>query len=95
MACQDCFTGTLHEGTPAGQVRTIHTLPTYVSDPPPGIDPKAIIVIISDAFGWELSNNRVLADAYARRGGYTVYLPDFMNGRLVFFLKTYRCVSCY
>ena len=38
------------------------------------------MVIIPDLFGWKLNNSRVLADRYAERGGYTVYLPDFMDG---------------
>lgn len=82
MACRDCFRGTLHEGTPIGRVETVHGLPTYVTDPPSG-EPRGLIVIIPDAFGWELPNNRVLADSYAKRGGYRVYSPDFMNGKLI------------
>ena len=87
MSCPECFTGTLHEGTPVGRVETIHGLPTYVSDPPPGTEPRGIVVMISDAFGWELPNSRVLADAYAKRGNYTVYLPDFMAGTLMPFCE--------
>ena len=37
--------------------------------------------MIPDAFGWELSNCRLLADAYSKEGGFLVYLPDFMNGK--------------
>lgn len=79
MPCRDCATGTLHEGTPKGRVETVHGLPTYIAEPPSGT-PKAIIVIIPDAFGWELPNSRVLADSYAEKGNFRVYLPDFMDG---------------
>jgi len=79
MPCKDCVSGTLHDGTPTGTVTTLHGLPTYVAEPPSG-SPKGIIVIIPDAFGWELSNTRVLADRYAKRGSFRVYVPDFMNG---------------
>lgn len=80
MACNDCASGHLHEGTPTGRVETVHGLQTYVTSPPGDEASKGIVVIIPDAFGWNLNNNRILADAYAKRAGVTVYLPDFMNG---------------
>lgn len=80
LPCKDCASGVLHEGTPAGREETIHGLKTYVTDPPSGVVAKGIVVIIPDLFGWTLNNSRVLADRYAERGGYTVYLPDFMDG---------------
>lgn len=83
MACKDCVSGTLHEGTPAGRVEAVHGLATYVTEPPNGATPKGIVVIIPDAFGWTLVNSRILADRYAERLGFTVYLPDFMDGYVV------------
>ncbi|KAG7106667.1 Ras-related protein rac-2 like [Verticillium longisporum] len=41
---------------------------------------KGIIVVIPDVFGWEFPNARLIADRYADKGGYKVYLPDFMDG---------------
>lgn len=79
MACPDCFKGSIHEGTPTGRVETLHGLPTYIAEPPFGT-PKGIIVIIPDALGWEFKNNRILADAYAKRVNARVYLPEFMAG---------------
>ncbi len=73
----------MHEGTPVGRVETIHGLPTYVAGTTSETEPEGIIVIISGAFGWDLLNSRILADAYAKRGNYTVYLPDFMDGNLM------------
>ena len=69
------------EGTPTGREESIHGFQTYVTEPSAGIAPKGIVVIIPDAFGWKLVNNRILADQYAKRIGVIVYLPDFMNGR--------------
>ncbi|KAF4636415.1 hypothetical protein G7Y89_g1671 [Cudoniella acicularis] len=80
MSCPDCFSGTLHTGTPTGTVTTLHGLPTYVAEPEAGKKPKGIIVFIPDVFGWEFPNNRLLADAYAKKGDFLVYLPDFMAG---------------
>ncbi|KAI9800551.1 MAG: hypothetical protein M1825_004100 [Sarcosagium campestre] len=79
MACVDCYTGTLHSGTPSGRVTKVHGLPTYIASPSGGA-PKGLIIIISDAFGWSLPNTRILADTYAQKGNFLVYVPDFMNG---------------
>ncbi|RDW74143.1 hypothetical protein BP5796_07585 [Coleophoma crateriformis] len=78
--CADCFKGFVHDGIPAGEVSTIHGLRVYVARPDDGVKPKGLIVMIHDAFGMEFVNNKILADRYAKRGGYLVYLPDFMDG---------------
>jgi hypothetical protein len=83
MSCPECVSGFVHSGTPTGQVTTIHGRKTYVASPPEGVTPKAIIVMISDGFGWGFINNRLLADTYAAKGNFLVYLPDFMNGVFV------------
>ncbi|KAI9697772.1 MAG: hypothetical protein M1836_004448 [Candelina mexicana] len=75
--CKDCVTGFFKEDTPTGREAKIHGLNTYVAEPSSG-PPKGIVVIIPDAFGWRFVNNRVLADNYARKGNFLVYLPDFM-----------------
>ncbi|KAL4996925.1 dienelactone hydrolase [Aspergillus recurvatus] len=85
MSCPDCFTGTVHAGTPKGRITTLHGLRTYVSEPGgvPDDEIKGIVVIVPDAFGWEFVNNRLLADKYAHGGKFRVYLPDFMKGTAV------------
>ncbi|KAN0090033.1 alpha/beta-hydrolase [Hyaloscypha variabilis] len=80
MSCPDCFKGTVHEGQPQGRVIKLHGLDTYVSEPTNGRAVKGIIVVIPDAFGWVFVNNKLLADHYADKGDYRVYLPDFMAG---------------
>lgn len=75
---QCCATGSLHTGTPTGRTETLHGLDCYIADAPQS-PPKGIIIIIPDAFGWTLPNNRILADDYAKNG-FTVYLPEFMQG---------------
>jgi hypothetical protein len=64
---------------PTGKEATVHGLATYVAEPEENTTPKGIIVFITDAFGWDFMNNRVLCDHYAK-GGFLVYCPDFMNG---------------
>ncbi|KAF7951960.1 hypothetical protein EAE96_007257 [Botrytis aclada] len=80
MSCPDCFRGGLTTTTATGKETTIHGLPTYVAEPENGNAPKGIVVIITDAFGWNFVNNRVMADRYAKGGGFLVYCPDFMDG---------------
>jgi hypothetical protein len=86
MACPDCFRGSVHEGTPRGKIVKLYGLDTYVSDPASNRPVKGIIVIIPDAFGSPFVNNQLLADHYAEKSDYRVYLPDFMAGELL--LKT-------
>lgn len=83
LACKDCVTGSVHPGAPTGDEETLHGFPTYITSPPLELfpsGPTATVVIISDAFGWKLPNARLLADRYARRAGWRVLLPDFLNG---------------
>lgn len=76
---QCCATGSLHTGTPTGRIDKLHGLDCYIADASSG-QPKGIVVIIPDAFGWKLPNNRILADQYAKRTNAQVLLPEFMNG---------------
>lgn len=80
MSCPACFQGSVHEGQPRGKDIKLHGLDAYVTEPADGRQAKAIIVMIPDVFGWEFVNSRLLADTYADKGDYKVYLPDFMNG---------------
>jgi dienelactone hydrolase len=80
MSCPNCFTGGISTVKPTGTETAIHGLPTYVAQPPDGVPPKALVIFLPDAFGWDFVNNRVLCDTYAREGGFLVWLPDFMNG---------------
>lgn len=75
-----CATGSLHTGIPSGRIAKLHGLDCYIADAPAG-NTKGVIVIIADALGWELPNNRILADDYAKQG-FQVYLPEFMVGPL-------------
>lgn len=68
---QCCATGSLHSGTPQGRIEKVHGLDCYVADAPSG-SPKGVVVIIPDAFGIGLPNNRILADEYAKKGNFQV-----------------------
>jgi Dienelactone hydrolase family len=81
VQCRDCVGGAIHTGRPTGSEDLFHGLKTYVTRPDEGTPEKGIIIFITDIFGWKFPNSRLLADKYAKRGGYTVYVPDFMRGQ--------------
>lgn len=83
MSCPKCFSGHVNSGNPNGRWESIYGLRTYIAEPAGGKQPKAIIVIIPDAFGVDFVNNQILADHYASAAQFLVYLPDFMNGELL------------
>ncbi|KAI2633398.1 dienelactone hydrolase family protein [Xylaria nigripes] len=80
MSCPDCFSGAIHDGTPTGAVTKLHGLDVYVAEPASGNPPKGIIVLIPDIFGWAFVNIRLMADGFAKKKDYRVYVPDFMKG---------------
>lgn len=82
MSCPQCFSGHVNPGTPLGSIEQVYGRRTYVAKPPSGKQPLGIVVIIPDAFGLPFINNQILADHYASLGRYTVYLPDFMDGKI-------------
>ncbi|KAH7316943.1 Alpha/Beta hydrolase protein [Stachybotrys elegans] len=80
MYCQDCFKGTIHDGTPRGKQEVVHGIPTYVASPEGNPVPSAVIIFISDIFGTKLINNKLLADKYATDTGCLVFVPDIIPG---------------
>jgi hypothetical protein len=81
MSCPACFSGHVHDGQPLGKELKIHGRDTYVAEPKDGVKVIGTIVMVSDAFGWEFVNSRILADHYASRTNCRVLLPDFMDGK--------------
>lgn len=80
MVSQCCAAGELHTGTPQGRVTKIHGLDCYVAAPPPDTAAQGVIVMLPDIFGWTLPNTRLLADSYAAKGSYLVFLPEVQSG---------------
>lgn len=88
MIQQCCAAGEIHTGTPSGRVDKVHGLDCYIASPSAGTEPKGVIVILPDVFGWKLVNTRILADAYAAKGNYLVYLPELQDGMCDLFLPS-------
>jgi dienelactone hydrolase len=91
MSCPACFSGGVHEGTPTGEETTMHGRQVYIAKPLNGVQPKGIVIFITDAFGWQFVNNKLLCDAYAHKGQFMVIMPDFFNGSSTFPLCQFDC----
>ncbi|KIJ55481.1 hypothetical protein M422DRAFT_24055 [Sphaerobolus stellatus SS14] len=78
--CEHCIQGVTHDGTPIGKVEKIGGVDTYVVKPTQNEYPtdKAVL-FLTDVFGLDLVNNKLLADDFARNG-FQVYAPDYLNG---------------
>lgn len=66
MSCPACFAGGVSASHPTGRDTTIHSLPTYISEPEKGVVPKGLIVFITDAFGWCANLLIILNDLQAK-----------------------------
>lgn len=67
-----------HDGIPIGQVNKIAGLETYQT----GVEfgDKKILIIFTDVFGYEYTNNRLVADELSRQGKIQVLIPDILMG---------------
>ncbi|KAM0751405.1 hypothetical protein T439DRAFT_325541 [Meredithblackwellia eburnea MCA 4105] len=77
-----CITGVIHEGSPKGSVNEINGTKTYVSLPTGEYDKSKALLFLTDAFGIELINNKLLADSFAANGIAT-YTGYCFGGRYV------------
>ncbi|PSN69831.1 alpha/beta-hydrolase [Corynespora cassiicola Philippines] len=80
MSCPDCFKGSTREGIPEGTIETIAGISTYVAKSPSDEVSPSTIIFITDAFGFNLTNSKLLADNYALRTGCRVLVPDIIPG---------------
>ena len=73
------MSGQLHNhASPTGSETTIGDLKTYVAENE-SKDKSKTLVFLTDIFGYELSNTRLLADLYAKEG-FHVLVPDILEG---------------
>jgi hypothetical protein len=69
----------IHEGVPTGNFETVHGLRTYVSNPKEASSGKQdTVIFLSDIFGVDLVNTKLVADEWAGQG-YKVLLPDLFD----------------
>lgn len=72
---------THHSAKPKGSITVLHGLSTYMTPTLSDRPVNGIIIVISDIFGWVFSETRALANAYAEKGNFLVYVPDFTKGK--------------
>jgi dienelactone hydrolase len=82
MSCPDCFKGGVHHehGTPTGKEETLYGKNCYIASSPANSTSKSAILFLTDAFGLDLINNKLLADKYAAQTGFKVVVPDIIPG---------------
>jgi dienelactone hydrolase len=82
MSCRQCFSGGVHDhAEPTGHEEVKHGKTCYIAEAPANeAHGKPTIICITDAFGLKLINNKLLADAYARKTGCRVIVPDIVPG---------------
>ena len=71
----------IHEGTPVGDFEIVHNLRTYTSNPKTdkaGTGKQDTVIFLSDIFGVDLLNTKLVADEWAGQG-YKVLLPDLFD----------------
>ncbi|KAF8480350.1 alpha/beta-hydrolase [Russula ochroleuca] len=77
--CKDCISGVRYEGTAEGTYEEINGIKTYVATPTVDYPKEKAVIYLTDVFGLELPNNRLLADDFARNG-FKVYAPELFEG---------------
>lgn len=75
-----CVSGSIHEGEPTGKFIELSGHRVYVATPEEGKGSKdKALLFLTDVFGVDLVNNKLLADSYAKNG-IQVFAPDYLNG---------------
>ncbi|KAJ6568382.1 dienelactone hydrolase endo-1,3,1,4-beta-D-glucanase [Mycena vulgaris] len=77
--CKDCVKGVTHDGTPEGKIETIGGIECYVATPTVDYPKDKVLLFLTDVFGLDLVNNKLLTDDFARNGFKTI-LPDYLHG---------------
>jgi dienelactone hydrolase len=80
MSCPECFAGSAWQAQPTGTFTTLHGVRTYVASGGSSRPGDTTIVMITDAFGFNLANSQLLADVYAASTGFRVLIPDVIPG---------------
>ncbi|KAL0477078.1 AIM2 [Acrasis kona] len=78
MSGSCCFKGHIHTGEPKGTTIKLAGTETYFAEAEK-FDGRALL-FLSDAFGLELVNNKLLVDSFAKQANLNVYMPDQFNG---------------
>jgi dienelactone hydrolase len=75
MSHEHCVLGAVHKGTPTGTESVIGDRKVYVT----GSNKTNALLYLTDVFGYEYTNHRLLADTFAKELPVTVYIGDFLE----------------
>jgi dienelactone hydrolase len=75
MSHEHCVSGSIHTGNPIGKEDVIEDRKTYIT----GTNTQNALLYLTDVFGYDLPNHRLLADTFAAELPVTVYVPDFLD----------------
>ncbi|KAF8440830.1 dienelactone hydrolase endo-1,3,1,4-beta-D-glucanase [Boletus edulis BED1] len=82
MSCPDCIRGSILDGTPSGTVKQVDGIDAYfvsgVSEP---TSKSFSVVLLTDVFGLEVVNSKLIADRIASALACDVWVPDLFNGQ--------------
>ncbi|KAL8277762.1 hypothetical protein RQP46_009884 [Phenoliferia psychrophenolica] len=78
--CDDCVSGGLIPGTPQGTMSDLGGMKYYVAEGKGEGKADRAIVICTDLFGLGIDNTKLVADSIAGQSGFTVYVPDVLQG---------------
>ncbi|KAL7267453.1 hypothetical protein RUND412_009964 [Rhizina undulata] len=73
-----CAKGSIHEGTPKGEIKEIAGVEAYFSYPPSGSNDK-VVYFLTDVIGHKFVNAQLIADQFAAHG-YLTIMPDLFQG---------------
>lgn len=78
MTCPNCAEGFILPGEPTGSFPPDYEGAYYA--PAPQGERKRAVILLTDGFGLELNNPKILADKLSNRLGCDVWVPDYFKG---------------
>jgi carboxymethylenebutenolidase len=77
MSCENCYKGYMLPGKPSGNMVDGAY---YAKAPNPETARKSAVILLTDAFGFELDNPQILSDMFAQKLNLDVWVPDIFAG---------------
>jgi hypothetical protein len=87
--CKNCVSGYVLPGEPKGTIKDGAYVYSYApeqsgsQDGIPHLTGKTAIILLTDAFGLDLKNSKILADSFGERLKCDVLVPDLFNGTFI------------
>lgn len=85
--CKNCVSGHVLPGEPKGTIKDGAYVYSYrpetesqSQDGTPSLTGKTAIILLTDIFGLDLKNSKILADSFGERLKCDVLVPDLFNG---------------